>query len=54
MEKIWLITDTHFYHDRIIELAHRPKNYHELIINNWKWLVNEDDTVIHLGDIYFS
>jgi calcineurin-like phosphoesterase family protein len=46
--KIWIISDTHFNHNRIIELEERPEDYQELIINNWKKLVKNEDTIIHL------
>jgi len=47
--KIWLTTDTHFNHKKIIEYG-RPENFEELI---WKGLevVKEEDMLIHLGDV---
>jgi calcineurin-like phosphoesterase family protein len=47
----WIITDTHFGHDRIIQLSHRPENYNELIFKSWQNNVEPDDWVIHLGDV---
>lgn len=52
--KIWLITDTHFFHTNLVKYGHRPKGFQEKIIRNWKRLVGEEDTVIHLGDVFFS
>lgn len=49
--KTWLITDTHFFHDKLIELNGRPSNFHDRIIKNWKRLVRPQDRVIHLGDV---
>ena len=47
----WITSDTHFGHDRIIQLSHRPENYNELIFKNWQNNVKPDDWVIHLGDV---
>ena len=51
----WFTSDTHFGHERIIELAKRPfKNADEMnetIIDNWNALVQPDDFVFHLGDV---
>ena len=52
--KIWLITDTHLYHDKIKEYCDRPDDYNERIIENWKRMVAPGDTVIHLGDVIFK
>jgi calcineurin-like phosphoesterase family protein len=51
---IWLISDTHFYHDRIILYCNRPQNHTQLIIENWATAVKEDDITIHLGDVIFK
>lgn len=52
--KIWLTSDTHFNHQRTLELSKRPfANLDEMnktIIAKWNRLVGKDDTVIHLGD----
>lgn len=52
--KIWLITDTHFNHAMLVEKGHRPADYQDQIKSNWKRLVAEQDTVIHLGDVIFA
>lgn len=48
-------SDTHFFHERIIELCERPfNNIHHMnaqIVNNWNRVVQEDDIVYHLGDV---
>ena len=49
--KFWLISDTHFEHDRMIELCNRPENFTELIVENWNSMIAPEDTVIHLGDV---
>jgi calcineurin-like phosphoesterase family protein len=51
---IWFTSDTHFGHQRIIELAGRPfdsvAEMNETMIMNWNAVVGEADTVFHLGD----
>lgn len=49
----WLIADTHFYHNKLSEYCGRPANFTDLIVENWKKLVNPEDTVYHLGDLGF-
>ena len=51
---IYLISDTHWNHNKICELAGRPENYQELITKNWNDIVKDDDLVVHLGDVIFS
>lgn len=54
MGKVWFTADTHFGHERTLELSKRPyKNVEEMdndIIQKWNSVVKEDDTVYHLGD----
>jgi len=55
---IWLISDTHFNHENIIQYCNRPfGNVHhmnETIIENWNKDIKQEDVVYHLGDVYFS
>ena len=55
--KTWVISDTHWYHENIIKLCHRPflsaKEMNEKLIENWNSVVSRDDTVYHLGDVAF-
>ncbi len=46
----WLISDTHFLHQNIIEYCNRPENFDEIIQENWNAIVAPDDIVYHLGD----
>ena len=52
--KVWLITDTHFNHAKMMELCGRPANFNELIVENWRKTVGDDDLVFHLGDVIFN
>jgi len=51
---IFVITDTHFYHENIKKYEGRPENFNELLITAWNKIVKWDDIVIHLGDIIFG
>lgn len=51
---IWVISDTHFGHDRLVELAGRPADFTARIVTNWKRLVKPADLVLHLGDVAFE
>src|SRR5690348_13012574 len=50
----WLISDTHFGHKNIIKYCSRPQNCDRLMIDNWKRLVDPNDTVLHLGDLVMT
>lgn len=49
----WLIGDTHWYHDNIVQFENRPQNHTELSIKRWRHAVAPQDTTIHLGDVIF-
>jgi len=51
--KYWIITDTHFGHDKMIEYCGRPLEFENLILQNLSKCVNETDLLIHLGDICY-
>lgn len=50
-QRQWVISDTHFNHPKQIENWYRPKDYEQLIINNWKKLINENDIVYFVWDV---
>ena len=54
MAKIFYTSDTHFQHDRIIELSNRPfrdvAEMDDTLIRNWNSVVGPQDIVWHLGD----
>jgi calcineurin-like phosphoesterase family protein len=51
MFKTWVISDTHFHHQKLTEWCGRPDTFTEDTINNWRKLVHPNDLVYHLGDI---
>lgn len=48
--RIWLITDTHFGHDKMIPYCGRPEGFENLILENLHELLEPNDLLIHLGD----
>lgn len=58
MSEIWLTSDTHFGHSKIIEYTNRPfanvDEMNEALVNNWNKVVSPNDTVYHLGDVFFT
>ena len=55
---IYLISDTHFYHENIIHSCKRPfadvEEMNEALVVNWNNVVGNDDIVYHLGDFSFG
>ena len=49
--RYWLITDTHYGHDKMVEYCGRPANFEKQITVNWKKMVKPEDVIIHLGDV---
>lgn len=56
--KTYILSDTHLFHNRIIEYEKRPfisvEEMNETIVNNWNGVVRSVDKVIHLGDVVFG
>ena len=63
-KNVFFVSDTHFSHHNILkfvryngELVRNFKDVEtmdETMIANWNSVVKPNDTVIHLGDVYFS
>lgn len=59
-DKIWVISDTHFCHRRILEYEaeNRPfkdrDEMNEALIQRWNEKVGKEDLVLHLGDFSFG
>jgi len=53
--KFFIISDTHFGHDKIIQYCNRPfssvEEMDKALIQNWNETVSNKDTVLHLGDV---
>ena len=47
---IYLTTDTHFGHKKMMEYCGRPANFAEIILANLQLNTGADDILIHLGD----
>ncbi len=49
MRNYWVIADTHFGHEKLVEKGFRPNGFEEIIFRKLK-VVDKDDVLIHLGD----
>lgn len=58
MTKLFIISDTHFWHANIIDFCARPfrtvEGMNRQMIYNWNSVVQEGDWVIHGGDFAFG
>ena len=56
--KTFFTSDTHFYHNNVIEFCNRPygdaDHMNEMLIHNWNMVVGMEDHVWHLGDVSFG
>ena len=46
----WIISDTHFGHEKLIEYSNRPVGFEKLILKRLVNAIKPDDIIIHLGD----
>ena len=55
---IWFTADNHFFHKNVITLCGRPfadnREMHHTMIRLWNECVEEDDTIIVVGDFTFG
>ncbi len=49
--KIWIFSDSHLGHAKMIEYCGRPENHSDIILENLHDLVRPGDMLIHLGDV---
>lgn len=56
-KRVFVISDTHFGHEKIIQYCGRPfanaDLMDEAMLTYWNETVGDDDIVYHLGDVYF-
>lgn len=52
--KLWLISDTHFGHKNIIKYQQRPESHEIIMLSEWIKSVEEDDQILHLGDVFLG
>lgn len=54
MVKVFLTSDTHFYHKNVIAYDNRPfkdvEEMNEALIDNWNRVVDDGDLICHTGD----
>lgn len=57
-DKVWFTSDTHFYHENILQFCSRPfkdiSEMNEILVKNWNETVPPDGVVFHLGDFAFG
>lgn len=57
MSRVYVISDHHFGHQKIIDFESRPfttaEEMDEYMINQWNAIVSKEDKVFHLGDFSF-
>lgn len=51
--EIWITSDTHFGHKKLVEEHVRPEGFEVLIFKNFKYALNKNAILIHLGDVSF-
>ena len=58
MSRIFVVSDTHFWHTNIIYYGSRPfsciEHMNQQLVTNWNKVVKNTDTVYHLGDVVMS
>ncbi len=49
--RYWIITDTHFGHEKIKEFCDRPDDFESKLLKYMKECIGVNDVLIHLGDV---
>jgi len=50
----WIVSDTHFFHDNIIKYTARNEKSLPKFTAAWNSMIKDEDTVLHLGDIFMG
>lgn len=51
IDQALVISDTHWFHDNVVEYCHRPAHHDVLMLSNWYETVGLTDLVLHCGDV---
>ena len=55
--RVFFTSDTHYDHENVIRYSHRPyrdkREMTDALIANWNGVVRPEDTLYHLGDVFF-
>lgn len=57
MSEVLVTSDLHFFHDNIVQHCNRehlPKTHNEWILDKLNSVINDGDTVYHLGDFAYG
>ena len=49
----WLMSDTHFFHNKMAKECNWPENHEQVFLSRCRYLMAPQDTLIHLGDVVF-
>jgi len=57
LDRAWILSDTHFLHTRLAEVYEAPArqalgvDHNDAMIDRWQATVDDNDLVVHLGDL---
>lgn len=49
----WVISDTHFGHNNIVDYCRRPAEHEDILVEEWNAAVPDSGVVLHLGDLSY-
>ena len=49
----WVTSDSHFGHENIGGFCHRPLDYDQIMVAEWRKAVPDEATVLHPGDLCY-
>lgn len=50
-DRVFVISDTHWFHDNIIRYCQRRPDHDDQMVECWNAVVSDSDIVLHLGDL---